>query len=69
MTIDIRRVLIRAGVKNLKEFGYPGCNEKNILTDQIYKAFFLSMLKDRENRGQREDVDKVMDELIKEIGK
>ena len=41
--------LIAAGVKNLHAFGYPECDKANILTDQIYKAFFMSMLKD--NKG------------------
>ena len=54
--------LIAAGVKNLREFGYPKCNAENILTDQIYKAFFVSMLKD--NKGHSPQVDKAIDELL-----
>ena len=57
--------LIAAGVKNLHEFGYPGCTAENILTDGIYKAFFKRMLE--ENKGQREDVDKAIDALIAQI--
>ena len=38
--------LIAAGVKNLHAYGYPHCNKQNILTDEIYRAFFASMLKD-----------------------
>ena len=58
----MRDKLISAGVKNLKTFGYPDCNKDNILTDQIYKAFFTSMLK--ENKGHSKAVDKVIDDLL-----
>lgn len=61
----MKEKLIAAGVKNLKEFGYPNCNAQNILTDEIYKAFFKRMLDD--NKGQRDDVDKAIDELLKQI--
>ena len=33
----MRDKLIKAGVSNLREFGYPNCDEVNILTDEIYK--------------------------------
>ena len=42
----IRSKLIEAGVKNLKQFGYPGVTAENILTDQVYAAFFGAMLED-----------------------
>ena len=61
----IKAKLIEAGVKNLKEFGYPVVNKDNILTDMVYSQFFLSMLK--ENKGQRMDVDAAIDELIAAI--
>lgn len=61
---DYRKRLIAAGVKNLREFGYPSCNETNILTDQIFSAFFASMLKG--NKGQSGELDAVIDELLKE---
>jgi len=54
--------LISAGVKNLKAYGYPECNKDNILTDQIYKAFFVSMLKD--NKGNGAAIDKAIYELL-----
>ena len=59
---DIREKLIAAGVKNLKEFGYPDCNKINIFTDMIYKKMFVSMLK--ENKGHGETTDNAIDELI-----
>ena len=42
----IDQSLIAAGVRNLKEYGYPGINEDNIMTDRIYASFFASMLDD-----------------------
>ncbi len=62
---DIRDRLISAGVKNLREFGYPDATAENICTDQVYKQFFLSMLKD--NLGHRGEVDRVIQPLITEI--
>jgi hypothetical protein len=61
----MRDKLIAAGVKNLKEFGYPTCDSKNILTDQIFKAFFTQMLK--ENKGLRGDIDETIDKLLSEL--
>lgn len=49
--MNIREKLIENGVKNLKEFGYPGVDEKNILTDQVYKTFFREMLRDNLGKG------------------
>lgn len=61
----IRDKLIKAGVSNLHEFGYPHCNVDNILTDVIYSKFFLSMLED--NKGISTNIDEVIDQLISEI--
>ncbi len=63
MKNTIREKLVAAGVRNLKEFGYPTASAANILTDRIYSAFFLSMLKDNLGKG----VDKEVKSLIKEI--
>lgn len=60
----IRQKLIKAGVKNLREFGYPSCDEANILTDEIYKRFFESMLE--ENLGHSAAVDVEINQLLKE---
>lgn len=43
--------LIEAGVRNLKEFGYPDCNTENILTDAIYSRFFEKMLEENLGHG------------------
>lgn len=64
-SVKIRKSLIAAGVKNLKKFGYPGVNETNILTDYLYKKFFLSMLKENLGLG----FDKEVNQLIEDISK
>ena len=61
----LRHKLITAGVKNLREYGYPDCDSKNILTDKIYSAFFVSMLKD--NKGVRKDIDETIDGILVDI--
>lgn len=61
----MRQKLIDAGVKNLKEFGYPSVDAENILTDQIYSAFFRSMLDD--TLSMKPSLKSVIDELLAEI--
>ncbi len=41
---SIRETLIERGVENLREFGYGHATKENILTDEVYWAFFKSML-------------------------
>lgn len=60
-----REQLIKNGVRNLKEFGYPDCNEENILKHSILKTFFIGMLED--NKGINKESDKVIDDLLKEL--
>lgn len=68
MTIEeIKNHLLNNGVKNLKEFGYPDVTTKNILTDEIYKEFFKSML--NKNLGFHDDIDTLINELLLEIDK
>lgn len=62
---QIREGLITAGVKNLKEFGYPDVNAENIFTTYVYNRFFLSMVK--ENFGVSTQVDPVLKELQKQL--
>ena len=64
--MSIRDKLIAAGVRNLREFGYPSCDEKNILTDMVFSRFFDTMLKDTKGQAGAE-VDSVVDSLLKEI--
>jgi len=62
----IKEHLLKAGVKNLKEFGYTEVTTKTILTDEVYKMFFKLMLED--NLGNSKQVDDVINQLITEIG-
>ena len=39
--MDIRKMVITAGVNNLKKYGYP-----KVDSDKIYSSFFLVMLKE-----------------------
>lgn len=61
----IKEHLIKAGVKNLKEFGYLDVDTNNILTDEIYKEFFKSMLDD--NLGHQKMFDDVILELLESL--
>lgn len=60
--------LIEAGVRNLKEFGYPSVNAENILTDEIYKAFFERMLVGtKEDAKNNPEIRMACDHLIMKI--
>lgn len=50
---ELRQALLEAGVRNLKEFGYPKVSTDNIISDRVYRGFFRSMLND--NMGQGAD--------------
>jgi len=63
--MNVREKLIANGVANLKEFGYAHCNETNILTVPIFKAFFEEML--QENLGQNPQIDIEINKLLAEI--
>jgi hypothetical protein len=60
---DIRSKLIDAGVKNLREFGYPMVNKNNILTDDVFKRFFVSMLRDNLGQGADDAINGLLTEL------
>lgn len=57
--------LIKAGVKNMREFGYAHCDESNILTDEVYSMFFENMLNENKGNG----VDAEISELLFQINK
>jgi len=59
--------MIRAGVKNLKAFGYPGVNSENILTDHIYREFFKAQLEATENYGINSDIEAVRLKILAEL--
>ena len=62
---QIREHLLKAGVNNLKEFGYPEVTTETILTDEVYKEFFKSMLE--ENKGNGKQVDEVIEQLVSDV--
>lgn len=59
----MRYKIIEAGVRNLKEFGYPNASKDNILTDPIYSAFFKSMLEDNLGKGADEAINQLLSEI------
>jgi hypothetical protein len=63
MSNQMRTTLIKAGVRNLKEFGYPMVNETNILTDDVFKRFFVSMLRDNLGQGADDAINSLLEEL------
>ncbi len=64
-TQEIKEQLIKAGVRNLIEFGYPEVNAENIMTDIVYCGFFQAMLV--ENKGNGKSIDVAIGELLNEI--
>jgi hypothetical protein len=62
---QIREHILESGVKNLKEFGYPEITSETILTDEVYKLFFKSMLED--NLGNGNQFDEVINQLLSEV--
>lgn len=62
---QIREHLLNAGVNNLIEFGYPEVTTETILTDEVYRMFFKSMLED--NLGNEKQVDVIINQILSEI--
>jgi len=67
LTDQLRAKLIQGGVRNLREFGYPGCDETNILSDRIYSRFFLRILEENKEDSRLQQAIPVIDGLIEEI--
>jgi hypothetical protein len=67
-TDEIRNTIIGSVVKGAREFGYPSCNDRNIITDEVYGMFFESQLNDaRQHKSCGETVGTVIDGLLAEI--
>lgn len=43
---SIRSQIVKLCADRLREFGYPDCNERNVLTDYIYSAFAVKILEE-----------------------
>jgi hypothetical protein len=60
--------LIKSGVKNLIEFGYPDVTAENILTDHVYSEFFIEMLEDvLDEEDTPEAVKQAVQELLNQM--
>lgn len=62
----IRKRLIQAGVRNLKEFGYPTVTEETIMTDYVFRRFFISMLEENVGKGSAvhdHEINRLLEEL------
>jgi hypothetical protein len=60
---NIQKKLIKAGIRNLREFGYTDhCDENTILTDIVYSQMFSSML--HKNKGNGIVIDEAIDGLL-----
>lgn len=64
---QIRTKLIEAGVRHLKEVGYPQCDAENIFTDYIYGELFHRMLEGTIEEVPIEIVRSVCRELMGKI--
>jgi hypothetical protein len=63
MNKNIKNKIIENGVKNLEEFGYKSVTTENILTDEVYKMFFKSMLMDNLGQGFDEEINSILEDL------
>lgn len=63
----IKKHLLSKGVENLKKFGYPGVNSKNIVTDKVYSMFFKSMLEETIDEVTTKDISDAAKELLNAI--
>lgn len=64
-----RDQLITSGVRSLHEFGYPNCTAATILTDEIYKQFFKSLLVEAKESTDVASAVSVINGLIAEVSK
>lgn len=63
--MNYRELIVKRGIANLKEFGYPSVNAENIITDYLYSKFFKSMLE--ESIGVSSAADVAIKSLLREI--
>lgn len=61
----IKETIISRGVINLQEFGYKYCDKENILTDEVYSAFFRSMLEDNLGGPYDKEIKEILELLPK----
>lgn len=62
----VKESIIARGVRNLQTFGYKYCDKDNILTDEIYSAFFRSMLEDNLGGADDKEINEILNSLPKQ---
>lgn len=64
----LRTQIIDSAVKDLREFGYPKCNQENIFTDYVYSRIFIKNLRDAlQDCGGAEPYQLVITQLLQEL--
>jgi hypothetical protein len=63
--VSIKAKLIKQAVKKLKRFGFTNVTEENITTDDVYKFYFMRIL--RPHIGQNKETDQVIHDLFEKI--
>ena len=59
----IQQKLIKNGIKNLNEFGYPDVTEQTLFTDLIYSQMFKRMLEESKGHGFDADIDILLSKI------
>lgn len=65
MSNIIKKLIIKKGVKNLRQYGFVQVTSQSILHNRIHALFFREMLKD--NLGKQPEIDSDVQQLIQEI--
>ncbi len=63
--LSVKDKLIKQVVTKLRKFGFVHVNENNIIIDEVYRLYFLKILK--EGLGENAETDKVINQLLKRI--
>ena len=63
--LSVKDKLIKQVVTKLRKFGFVHVNENNIIIDEVYRLYFLKILK--EGLGESAETDKVINQLLKRI--
>lgn len=62
---SLKEKLIKQAVKKLRLFGFVHVNTENILTDDVYKLYFIKIL--YSNLKTNKDMDNVINEILKTV--
>ncbi len=64
---QLRERIIRTSVKDIQDFGYPHCNEANIIKDPVYSLAFKMHLRDAREKVPSATIREALDGITKEI--